>query len=298
MRELAALRSVVAVYLVEAFDVPRPRALLGQANLDRLVASATRIMRSQAEAFTTLRVSAAGADSVVMSRIKAELATRLGLAATETGGDLLLAFRRSSSGWEVLLRTTPRPLSARAWRVCDLPGALNATAAHVMATLSEPRADETFVNVGCGSGTLLIERLALAPAGRVIGYDIDPTAIACARRNLEASGFAASVDLAECDATQTPLAAESVRTVVADLPFAMRMGSGPANDELYPALLGEARRVLTPDGRLVVVTTQHQLMARIVVEWDVETTVPFQLSHAGGTFRATIYVLRPRLRKR
>jgi tRNA (guanine6-N2)-methyltransferase len=296
MRELSTLRSVVAAYVVEAFEVPRPRALLGQANLDRLVDSAARIVHSQTEAFATLRVSAAGADSAVMARLKAELAARLRLEASESGGDLLLALRRSSSGWEVLLRTTPRPLSARAWRVCDLPGALNAIAAHVLATLSQPRADETFVNIGCGSGTLLIERLALAPVARMIGYDIDPTAIACARRNVEASGFAASVELAACDATHMPLAPESVRTVVADLPFAMRMGTGRANAELYPALLAEARRVLTSDGRVVVVTTQHRLMARIIVEWDVETSVPFQLSHAGGTFYATIYVLRPRKR--
>ena len=44
----------------------------------------------------------------------------------------------TDEGWEALVRLTPRPLSARPWRVCNLPGALDATAAHAMARLSAP----------------------------------------------------------------------------------------------------------------------------------------------------------------
>jgi tRNA (guanine6-N2)-methyltransferase len=293
-RALHVLRSVVAVHRVEPFDVPRPRALLGQANLDRLVATASVLIDADPTAFRTLRLSAAGADSAVLMRFQQELAERLGLSEVKGGGDLVLALRRSGSAWEVLLRTTPRPLSARAWRVCDLPGALNATAAHAMAVLGDPRPDETFVNIACGSATLLIERLALAPARLAIGYDSDAEALRCARLNLEASGHTSAVELVQQDARQLPLASGSVRTVVADLPFAMRMGSAATNAELYAALLGEAARVLTADGRCVVVTTQHRLMQRILSNWNVEAAVPFELSHARGTFNPTIFVLRKR----
>jgi tRNA (guanine6-N2)-methyltransferase len=285
---LHALRSVVAVHQVEEFEVPRPRALLGQANFDRLTRAASAI--TERGGFETLRLSAAGTESAVLTRLRVALADRLGLEPTSTGGDLLLAIRRAASGWEVLLRTTPRPLSARAWRVCDLPGALNATAAHAMAVLSDPRPNETYVNIGCGSATLVIERLALGPAGRAIGYDIDPHALTCARLNVQASGFP-NVELIEADARSLPFSAGSVRTVVADLPYAMRMGSARANQALYPALLREASRVLSQDGHLVVVTTQRRLMEGIVEGWQLRQRVPFTLSHAGGTFNPSIYVL-------
>src|SRR5438046_2091478 len=104
-----------------------------------------------------------------------ELRERLG-AAVRIGrsarpGRLPLWLR--GEGWEALVRLTPRPLAARAWRVCNLPGALDATAAHAMARWSTRAPDERLVNLACGSGTLLVERLALGPAAVALGVDRD-----------------------------------------------------------------------------------------------------------------------------
>jgi 23S rRNA G2445 N2-methylase RlmL len=179
--------------------------------------------------------------------------------------------------------------------VCDLPGALNATAAFAMVSLATPAHDEEFVNVACGSGTLMIERLALGPAGSVVGFDVDPRALDCARANLEASGYAAGARLVLGDATHLPHEAGSVRTVVADLPFAMLMGAGTTNSQLYPALLQEAGRVLTPSGRLVAVTTQKHLMTRIIDEqkdlWRTLAVVSFTVPHERGYIGPSIFVL-------
>ena len=70
-------------------------------------------------------------------------------------------------GWEVLIRLTPRPLSAREWRVCNMEGALNATIAAAMIEMTDPSARRPRVfNLMCGSGTLLIETTAACPGGR------------------------------------------------------------------------------------------------------------------------------------
>jgi tRNA (guanine6-N2)-methyltransferase len=242
-----------------------------------------------------LRISAAGSESAVLVRLRQQLAGALALTSANDRGDLHLALRRTAdSGWEVLVRTTPRPLSARRWRVCDLPGALNATAASVMATLGQPRATERFVNVCCGSGTLMIERLALGAAARVVGYDIDPAAQACAEANARASGYRDRMDILTDDATALPVDAASIDTVVADLPYAMRMGSSADNTRLYPALLAEAARVTVPRGRLVVVTTQRQLIERVLGAsdaWRPVETVPFRVPHSGGWITPRIYAL-------
>ena len=63
---------------------------------------------------------------------------------------------------------------------CDLRGALNASVAYVMATLAEPHRTERFVNLLCGSATLLIERLSLGPARLALGVDSSEPALACA----------------------------------------------------------------------------------------------------------------------
>ena len=120
-----------------------------------------------------------------MTRIKRELADRLRLEVSESSGDLLVRIRRAAAGWQVLVRTSPRPLSTRAWRVCNLPGALNATLAHAMVSMTDPIESEVFVNIACGSGTLLIERLALGPACVAVGYDLNGEALSCARTNAD-----------------------------------------------------------------------------------------------------------------
>jgi tRNA (guanine6-N2)-methyltransferase len=299
LRRLNDLRSVVAAYAVQQFLVPRPRALLGQQHLDRLLDLCRRIIAAHPRGtFGTLHISAAGADSAVFGRLRQALAASLGLEISERAADLLLAIRRpltSAPGWEVLVRTSPRPLSARAWRVCDLPGALNATAAHAMVTLADPRPDEVFVNIGCGSGTLMIERLTLGPAGSVTGYDIDVRALQCAQANMQASGYAQAVQLTLGDARRLPLATGSVNTLVADLPFAMLLGAANTNAELYPALIDEAARVAAPAAKLIVVTTQNQLMRAVLdrqrEQWESTSTVSFKVPHQRGYINPYIYVL-------
>jgi tRNA (guanine6-N2)-methyltransferase len=296
LRSLHALRSVVATHVVESFDVPRPRALLGQAHFSRIVDLVASIVSAHPRGtFETLRVSAAGAESSVLTRFKNELSEAFGLSVTNVGGDLLVALRHGV-GWEVLVRTSPRPLSAREWRVCDFPGALNATAAHAMARLSRPVADETFVNVACGSGTLLVERLALgAPPRAALGYDVDEPTLDCARANLDASGYARHVSVERRDARTLPQADGSVRSVVADLPYAMLVGSAEANVELYPALLREAARVLEPGGRLVLVTTQTRLLERVAAALGdvlrVERVVRFSVPRERAAINPRVWVL-------
>jgi tRNA (guanine6-N2)-methyltransferase len=212
LRVLFRLRSVVAAYLIVTYDVPRPRALLGHQHLTRLLTT-LELVRSltKPEHYRTLRLSAAGSDSSVMTRLKETLAAHTGLALADDEGDLLIRLRRAESngGWEVLVRLSPRPLATRAWRVCNRPGALNATLASVMMRLTRPSASDRVLNLACGSGTLLIERLFLAPARLAIGCDPDQRALQCARRNLEAAGFAPVVRLEPWDATSLPLETRS-----------------------------------------------------------------------------------------
>jgi tRNA (guanine6-N2)-methyltransferase len=268
LKQLLQLRTVQAVYLVHRFQVPRPRALLGHEHLQELqkhIATARSLHPSQA--YQTLHVDAAGSDSSVMRRLKEELATHTGLAIASDSGDLLLRLRRpphDRGGWETLVRLSPRPLATRKWRVCNLEGALNATVAHAMVRLSNPKADDRFVNIVCGSATILIERLACAPARKMIGCDISPTSLTCAHANIIESQYADAINLVLCDVQALPLTDSSIDALCADLPFGQLMGSHTQNKILYPAIMQEAARVAKSGARFIVITHEVRLMDTVL----------------------------------
>jgi 23S rRNA G2445 N2-methylase RlmL len=274
---LLALRTVHNAYLAQAFPVPRPRALLGDANLSVLRAGIDEVMGLWPPGtFATLRFSAAGAESVVMQRLCALLSSTTGLPVVTAEGDLEVRVRRTSDGaggWEVLIRLSPRPLSARAWRVCNMPGAVHAPTARAMVLLSRPQPHDVFLNLACGSGTLLVERVDAAPAHRVIGCDTSPAARACASRNIAASKLSGGTEVYPWDARALPLPEHSVDALCCSLPYGHRVGSHEQNVQLYPMLLREAARVARCGARLVLLTQEVQLLSHAVpqdVVWEVE----------------------------
>jgi 23S rRNA G2445 N2-methylase RlmL len=299
-RQLAQLRTASAVYLIVPFAVPRPQALLGHEHFTRLVAAIRGVIAANAPtAFRTFRVSAAGADSPAFVRLRAALGAELALEATTQPAPLQLAVRRpidGGSGWEVLIRTTPAPLASRSWRVCNYPGALNASIAAAMARLAAPAPTDRYLNVCCGSATLLIEQLALAPTRLAIGVDIAPAALACARQNLAASGYAQQVQLVEADARKLPLDDRSIHRIVADLPFGQLLETDQNVDALYVGVVREAARMVVPEGRFVAITTRKKSFDRALdlnrSAWIVERTLTLKVPFQSGYIQPRIYVLR------
>jgi len=295
LRALLGLKTAQAVYLMRHFAVPRPKALLGDEHF-RAVLSMIALARSaQPDAYRSLYLSAAGSDSTVMTRLKRELSQRVNLPVAETEGDLVIRVRparansRETGGWDVLVRLSPRPLATRAWRVCNFEGALNAAVAHAMALLTQPSAQDVFVNLACGSGSLLIERLACGPARLAVGCDISAAALACAGRNLAASGYPAW--LWQCDARALPLANGSVDALCADLPFGHLVGSHEQNVALYPRILAEAARVARPGARFALITHEVRLMESLLSAtdaWQVDKVLRVEL---GGLY-PRIFALR------
>ena len=119
--QLNQLKSVIAVYEVHHFEVPRPKALLGHQHFTRLIQLIQTIQKQHpSNSFQSLTISAAGSQSKVMQRLKDELAEASQLARDDEKGDLWIRLIRppeKQDGWEVLIRTTPRPLVTRDWRV-------------------------------------------------------------------------------------------------------------------------------------------------------------------------------------
>lgn len=276
LADLILLRTVSSVYMVIPFDVPRPRTLLGHENFTRITEQIDRVRALwPLGSYRTLHLSAAGAESPVMRRQAEALAQATALSPTRDEGDLQMRVRRGAahSGWEVLIRLSPRPLSARSWRVCDMPGALNAAVAAAMVLLTEPRADQVYLNPACGSGTLLIEDAAVQPGGRVIGCDLSREALVCTGKNVAASEYSGRIETYPWDARQMPLERNSVDALCLDLPFGHRIGGHEANRLLYPDILRECARVAKTGAACCLLTHQARLLEDALREqglWVVE----------------------------
>ena len=289
------LRTPVAIYLLLHFDIPRPKALLGHQHFTRLTGQIDRVRGMHPSgAFHTFRFSAAGKDSAVFNRLKEALADYTHMTNEPDDADLMLRVRPAlsrPSGWEVLIRTTPRPLAARSWRVCDRPGALNATIAAAMIDLSDPQSDDRFFNPMCGSGTLLIERALRGPAQVIGGCDIDPEALRCAQQNIAAADLADQVEAFEMDATALDIPDRVFDVICADLPWGQLSGSHVSNADLYPAALAEFARVAAPGCRLVALTHEvtlfESVLERFADRWHLRTV---QMVYQGG-LHPRIYLL-------
>jgi 23S rRNA G2445 N2-methylase RlmL len=282
---LLALKTVLSLFWVMRFPLPRPRALLGHQALQQMLERIAEIRRFWPKsAYKTVYIAAAGSESAVMERIAEEIAAANGLTVSREEGDLLVRLRRpldGGPGWEAALRMSPRPLSVRPWRVCDWKGALNAAVAQVMVQLTRLRAEDVFLNLGCGSGTLLIERATSAPVRQAIGCDTDLAALDCARANVVASKQAARIRLEAWDARSLPLPDASVDVLISDLPFGHDVGSHQENIALYPRLLEEAARVARPEARCVFLTHELRLMSDLLAgspDWKTLETIQLSLT--------------------
>ena len=170
------------------------------------------------------------------------------------------------------LDTSGEPLFKRGWRKRSVEAPLRENLAAGIVLLSGWNRAEPLLDPMCGGGTLLVEAAAIAMdvapgAGRgfgfeklaafdatlwrrvrsehgakqagprfsIFGSDVDPAALAVARQNLAAAGFAERVKLERADVLERAAPA-AAGVLVANPPYGERTGSGDALARFYPRL--------------------------------------------------------------
>jgi len=269
LQQLHALRSVIAVYQIHHFPIPRPKAFLGHQHFLRL----TKILTDTSQSFVrppqTLGIGAAGARTSVMRRLNQELVETLNLEPADDGkGELFVRMlpNRETNGWEVLVRISLQPLSARDYRLVNMPGSLNATVAYAMTQVDALGERATVVNLCCGASTILIEHALLHPHHQLVAIDCSAAALEAGRCNTSASGLEHRIQHIQADARRTPLVARTADRLYADLPFGHHIGSHEANMRLYPVILTEAARLASPDAAFIVLSHEVKLLRRCLLE--------------------------------
>jgi|SRR6478609_2397956 len=158
------------------------------------------------------------------------------------------------------------------------------------------RPGERVLDIGSGPGMLASEMAAVvAPRGSVHGVDISPSMLALARGRPPPPG-APSPEYAQADALAMPFADASFDAV--------------ASTQVYeyvddmPAALAEARRVLRPGGRLLVLDTDWdsivwhsrdpERMRRVLAAWEAHLVHPDLPRRLTGLLEDAGFVVRER----
>ncbi|MDE2488782.1 MAG: peptide chain release factor N(5)-glutamine methyltransferase [Alphaproteobacteria bacterium] len=162
--------------------------------------------------------------------------------------------------WKILLQVDRRVLTPRPDTETVVDVALKAFPEH---------AAWNVLDLGVGSGAILLSILAERPAARGLGVDVSEDALAVARDNAAALGLASRMALLRGDWTEG-LADESFDLVVANPPYIasevietlepevrdydprLALDGGPDGLAAYRVLAPEILRVLKPGGRFAV----------------------------------------------
>ena len=160
------------------------------------------------------------------------------------------------------LRLSDERMRHREYKLEHMPASLRPTAAAALAWLTQPAADDVFLDPMCGAGTILIERANMGRYAQLLGGDRREEALAVALGNV--GPRYKPIELRQWDARNLPLDAGSVSAVAVNLPFGKQIGTIEENRALYPAFLREIARVLRPGGRLIALTADERSLVESV----------------------------------
>lgn len=259
------LRRVVAASTALTVPARRPRELLETSVQQQLAVLLEDLRRQRPrQRFRGLRLEAAGSDTPEMRRLADAVAELAGVE-VDADGELVVRVRRGAEPgtWQLLARTTPRPLATRAWRTVNYPGAVNATIAATVLDLLQVGEEDQLLDMTCGSGTFLIEQLhALAPA-RSVGIDIDPEAIDAARTHQRAARRRGRIDWLVGDVLTARLEPGFTR-LVTNPPWGTLHGEHESNEQLLADLLERAGQLAADGACLGVLTHEITRMHRVL----------------------------------
>lgn len=133
-------------------------------------------------------------------------------------------------------------------------GGIRPTVAAALVRISKPCKNDVFYDPFCGSGTIPSERAHFS-ARRILASELEEVAVLAAEENCKGS-----IIVFHADARRTPSQSESVDIIISNPPWNKQIAVGDVR-KLYVEFLMEARRILKPSGRMVLLTDCHEEIA-------------------------------------
>ncbi len=190
----------------------------------------------------------------------------------------------------ISVKLSANDMAQRPYKHAHIPASLKPTIAYSMIRLSRPHPTDVFLDAMCGAGTILLERAFVGRYGYLIGGDISTEALDATLTNFGRQHQPRQ--FFHWDARALPLQSNTVDKIVCNLPFGETIGNVSQLTNLYRQCLGEYARVLRPRGRMVLLTSQRELLEKALKQQS-SLKVTQQLTVDVRGTRAWMSVLRP-----
>lgn len=289
--QIAELRSVLRAYIIVQNPRYTPRYILNHKSiLGSLVAM---IIKDKKSKFKTFRIICAGSDSPEIRSIAEYIKRTYWLTEKEEADMKIYIIKPTNRAWEIGVQITPRPLSFRDYKVRNMSGAMDSTIAYAVNSLCKLENAYSYLNVFSGSATLLIEAgQCYQNLKRLVGFDNNKKHISLAIQNIKKAGLIKRIELKEKDIFNNPDVGK-FDVITSDLPFGMSISKNEDLESLYRYFIEYCQRILNDGGKLVIYTSKHEILKRIILESKFKIIKRLELkivTSVGAYLRPKIFV--------
>ena len=261
--EIKKLRSISRAYVVvqdskyNPFYVSNHKSILG--NLVEIIINGNK------DKFKTFKITCAGSDSSEVRNIAEYIQTTYGLIEKEEA-DMKIHIVKSNEIWEIGIQITPRPMFLRDYKLMNMSGAMDPTIAYAVNSLCELEKSNSYLNIFSGSATLLIEAGQCYPnLNQLVGLENNKKNISLAIQNVKRAGLVKKIQLKEKDIFDKPDLGK-FDVITSDLPFGMSISKNEDLENLYQCFIGYCQKTLNNSGKLVVYTSEYEILKKIILE--------------------------------
>jgi len=286
--EVKKLRSVARAYLVLQNDKYHPTYISNHKSiLGNLIETVIR-----SDSFKTFKISCAGSDSSEVRSIAKYVQETFELGENDEA-DLKIHIIKPKDVWEIGIQITPRPLSVRDYKVVNMSGAMDPTIAYAVNSFCNLDVANSYLNVFSGSSTLLIEAgQCYSNLRKLIGFDNNKKHLSLSVQNIKKAGLIKRVHLRKANIFDKPDLGK-FDAIASDLPFGMLISKNEDLEKLYKAFMEYCEDALNIDGRLVVYTSEHELIESLLHKSQFKIVQSLQLkliTNVNAYLRPKIFV--------
>ena len=272
IQRVKALRSVARAYLVIQSDNYHPTYI---SNHKSILGNLIDIITSL-DSFKTFKISCAGSDSPEVRSIARYIQDTYKIKESEEA-DLKIHIIKPEDVWEVGIQLTLRPLSVRDYKVANMSGAMDPTVAYAANSFCNLDVARSYLNVFSGSATLLIEAAQCYPnLDKLIGFDNNKKHLSLSIKNIKEAGLIKRVQVKEADIFDSPDLGK-FDVIVSDLPFGMSISKDEDLEKLYSAFIQYCESSLNTQGRLVIYTSEYEIIESILPKSQFKVIQTLQL---------------------
>ena len=213
--------------------------------------------------FKTFKISCAGSDSPEVRSLAKYIQDTYGMEENDDA-DMKIHIVKPDEIWEIGIQITPRPLSLRDYKLKNMSGAMDPTIADAVNSFCNLDSVHSYLNVFSGSATLLIEAAQCYPnLEKLMGFDNNKKHLSLSIKNIKKAGLIKRVQVKEADIFDKPNFG-TFDAIVSDLPFGMSISKNEDLDKLYTTFIQYCEDLLNNNGRLVIYTSEYELVEPIL----------------------------------